>query len=136
MAIDPNYKHSELTELIIGVFYGVYNELGFGFLESVYRRAFQMALQNKGLTVEAEVPVSVYFRGKNVGDFRADLVVNGCVLLELKTAENIAMAHEAQLLNYLKATTLEVGLLLNFCPRPQVRRLVFDTARKKIISAR
>ena len=95
-----------------------------------------MALQNKGLTVEAEVPVSVYFRGKNVGDFRADLVVNGCVLLELKTAENIAMAHEAQLLNYLKATTLEVGLLLNFGPRPQVRRLVFDTACKQIKSDR
>src|SRR5713226_7058768 len=106
MAVNSNYKHSELTELIIGVFYSVYNELGFGFLESVYRRAFQMALESKGLTVKAEVPVAVYFRGKNVGDFRADLVVNGCVLLELKTAETIAIAHEAQLLNYLKATTL------------------------------
>ncbi len=136
MAVDSNYKHSELTELIIGIFYGVYNELGFGFLESVYRRALQMALQSKGLTVQAEVPVAVFFRGKNVGDFRADLVVNGCVLLELKTAEGIAIVHEAQLLNYLKATTLEVGLLLNFGPRPQVRRLVFDTARKQIKSDR
>ena len=136
MAVNSNYKHSELTELIIGVFYSVYNELGFGFLELVYRRAFQMALESKGLTVEAEVPVAVYFRGKNVGDFRADLVVNGCVLLELKTAESIAIAHEAQLLNYLKATTLEVGLLLNFGPRPQVRRLIFDTARKQVKSDR
>ena len=97
-------KHAELTETIIGVFYGVYNELGFGFLESVYRKALHMALVEKGLKAEAEVPVPVFFRGVNVGDFRADLVVNGCVLLELKTAEIIVIAHEAQLLNYLRAT--------------------------------
>ena len=129
---DSNYKHSEITESIIGVFYEVYNELGFGFLESVYRKALKRSLEENGLTVEAELPVPVFFRGTNVGDFRADLVINPVVLLELKTAETIIMAHEAQLLNYLRATSLEVGLILNFGPRPQVRRLVFDNERKQL----
>ncbi len=136
MSIDSSYKHSELTEVIIGVFYEVYNELGFGFLESLYRKALQMALQEKGLAVEAEVPVPVFFRGNNVGDFRADLVVNQLILLELKTAEAIVIAHEAQTLNYLRATTLEVGLILNFGPKAQVRRLLFDNVRKQVRSHR
>jgi GxxExxY protein len=126
-----SYKHSSLTDLIIGVFYDVYNELGFGFLESVYRNALQLALIEKGLIVEPEKPISVYFRGKKVGDFRADLIVNDLVLLELKTAEAIAIAHEAQLLNYLRSTTLELGLILNFGPKPQVRRLLFDNNRER-----
>jgi len=130
MAIDPNYKHSELTELIIGVFYEVYNELGFGFLESVYRNSLHLALLEKGLAIEQEVPVTVFFRGKNVGDFRADLVVNETILLELKTAEQIVAAHESQVLNYLRSTSLELGLILNFGPRPQVRRLLLDNSRK------
>jgi GxxExxY protein len=125
-------KHSELTELIIGVFYDVYNDLGFGFLESVYRKSLHLALREKDLKVEAEVAVPVFFRGINVGDFRADLVVNDCILLELKTAEAIAIAHEAQLLNYLRATSLEVGLILNFGPKAQVRRLLFDNDRKQV----
>ena len=132
MAADSNCKHSELTESIIGVFYEVYNELGFGFLESVYRNALKLALEAKGLRAEAEVPVPVFFRGANVGDFRADMVVNQVILLELKTAENIVIAHEAQLLNYLRATTLELGLILNFGPKPQVRRLLFDNERKRV----
>jgi GxxExxY protein len=125
------YKHSDLTDIIIGVFYDVYNELGFGFLESVYRNALKLALIEKGLAVEAEKAISVYFRGMRVGDFRADLIVNGLVLLELKTAEAIAMAHEAQVLNYLRSTDLELGLILNFGPKPQVRRLLFDNVRKQ-----
>jgi len=125
------YKHSELTDLIIGVFYEVYNELGFGFLESVYRNALQLALIEKGLSVESEKAISVYFRGKKVGDFRADLVVNDLVLLELKTAEAIAIPHEAQVLNYLRSTAVEIGLILNFGPKPQVRRLLFDNDRKQ-----
>jgi len=129
---DSNYKHSEITESIIGVFYEVYNELGFGFLESVYRKALKLSLEEKGLTVEAELPVPVFFRGTNVGDFRADLVINPVVLLELKTAETIIMAHEAQLLNHLRATALEVGLIMNFGPRPQVRRLLSDNERKQL----
>jgi GxxExxY protein len=123
MAIDSNYKHSELTEAIIGVFYEVYNELGFGFLESVYRNSLRLALLEKGLSVEQEVAVSVFFRGHNVGDFRADLIVNGTILLELKTAEQIVAAHESQVLNYLRSTALELGIILNFGPKPQVRRL-------------
>ena len=130
MADNPNYKHSELTDTIIGVFYDVYNDLGFGFLESVYRKALRLALMGKGLAVESEVPVSVFFRGVSVGDFRADLVVNQLVLLELKTAEKIVRAHEAQVLNYLRSTELELGLILNFGPQPQVRRLLLDNARK------
>ena len=110
----------------------MYNELGFGFLESVYRNALRLALLEKGLAIEEEVTVSVFFRGQNVGDFRADLVVNGVLLLELKTAERIVPAHEAQLLNYLRSTSLELGLILNFGPRPQVRRLVLENARKHL----
>jgi GxxExxY protein len=82
--VDNNFKYSELTDTVIGVFYDVYNELGFGFLESVYRNALRLALLEKGLTIEEEVTVSVFFRGQNVDDFRADLVVNGVLLLELK----------------------------------------------------
>lgn len=130
--VDNNFKYSELTDTVIGVFFDVYNELGFGFLESVYRNALRLALLEKGLTIEEEVTVSVFFRGQNVGDFRADLVVNGVLLLELKTAERIVPVHEAQLLNYLRSTSLELGLILNFGPRPQVRRLVLENARKHL----
>jgi GxxExxY protein len=132
MAIDSNYKYSELTDAVIGVFYDVYNELGFGFLESVYRNSLRLPLIEKGLSVEQEVPVSVFFRGQNVGDFRADLVVNSAILLELKTAERIIPAHESQVLNYLRSTALEIGLILNFGPRPQVRRLLLDNSRKYV----
>jgi GxxExxY protein len=137
MAIDVGYKHSELTDAIIGIFYDVYNELGFGFLESVYRKALQLALIEKGFSIEVEVPISVFFRGKKIGDFRADLVVNRRVLLELKTAEKIVRAHEAQVLNYLRSTMLELALILNFGPQPQVRRLLLDNSRKHVkLSAR
>jgi GxxExxY protein len=130
MAIDSKYKHSELTDRVIGVFYEVYNELGFGFLESVYRNSLRIALLERGLTVEQEVPVTVLFHGKNVGDFRGDLVVNGTILLELKTAENIVAAHESQVLNYLRSTAIELGIILNFGPKPQVRRLLLDNSGK------
>jgi GxxExxY protein len=130
MAIDSNYKHSELTDTVIGIFYEVYNELDFGFLESVYRNSLRLALLEKGLSVEQGVAVSVFFRGQNVGDFRADLVVNGTILLELKTAEQIVAAHESQVLNYLRSTALELGLILKFGPKPQLRRLLLDNSRK------
>jgi len=129
--ITGNFKHSELTEIIIGIFYEVYGELGHGFLESVYRNSMALALRKKGLSVQAEAPITVFFRGENVGDFRADLVVEGRILLELKTAEAIVAAHEAQVLNYLRSTDLELGLILNFGPKPQIRRLLFDNERKQ-----
>ena len=104
-------KYGELTEKIIQVFYDVYNELGHGFLESVYRNAMEIGLRQSGLTVTRELPIAVWFRGEDVGDFRADLMVQDLVLLELKTAESISKSHEAQVYNYLRATKIEVGLL-------------------------
>jgi GxxExxY protein len=126
MGVSEGYIHSELTDQILAVLYDVYNELGFGFLESVYRNALRFALTQKGLAIEQEVPVSVVFRGQSVGDFRADLVVNGIVLLELKTADAIVRAHEAQVINYLRATSLELGLILNFGPKPHLFRSVLS----------
>jgi GxxExxY protein len=125
-------KHSALTEKIIGVFYDVYNELGHGFLESTYAEALIVALRESGLGTAREVPVPVWFRGKKVGQYYADLIVEGVVLLELKAGRTLDSAHEAQLLHYLRATQVEVGLLLNFGLRPQFRRLLFDNKRKKI----
>ena len=125
-------KHEALTERIIGVFYDVYNELGYGFLESVYEESLAIALTAAGLKVSCQVPVPVWFRGKQVGDFRADLLVNDAVLIELKAARTLDASHESQLLHYLKATEIEVGLLLNFGARPQFRRLLFDNERKTI----
>jgi len=124
--------HRELTEKIIGIFYEVYNELGHGFLESVYRKSFVIALQQTGLKCWFEVPVPVYFRGEDVGQFRADLLVDGKVLIELKAVAHLDKPHEAQLYNYLRATELEVGLLLNFGPRPEFKRIAFSNEKKKI----
>jgi GxxExxY protein len=119
-----------LTGRIIGAFYEVYNELGQGFLASVYEKALAVALAMGGLRVGRQVPIPVWFRGHQVGDFRADLLVEDVVILELKADRVLEPVHEAQLLNYLRATAIEVGLLLNFGPQPQVKRLVFDNSRK------
>lgn len=124
-------KHAGLTDTIIRSFYDVYNELGHGFLESVYREAMVAALKENGLPVEREKSVEVRFRGEVVGVFRTDLVVANSVIVELKCARTIDSNHEAQLLNYLKATQYEVGLLLNFGTPPHFRRMVLETARKR-----
>lgn len=132
VALKPaTLKHSELTEAIIGSFYDVFNELGHGFLESVYREAMIVALRARDLSVDREKPVEVRFRGEVVGTFRMDLVVAEQVVVELKCARTIDSNHEAQLLNYLKATQYEVGLLLNFGNRPHFRRMVLESARKR-----
>ncbi|MBZ5630009.1 MAG: GxxExxY protein [Acidobacteriia bacterium] len=128
---EHGYAHSELTQVIIGTFYEVYNELGFGFVESVYETALSIALRAKGLKVERQCPVPVWFRGEQIGSFFADLIVNGSVILELNAARALEPSHIAQLLNYLRATTIEVGLVLNFGPRASVRRLLFTNDRKK-----
>jgi GxxExxY protein len=125
-------KHKQLTETIIGVFFEVYNELGHGFLESVYERAFEVALTSKGLDVRRQIQVPVWFRGHKVGDFVADVLVDRSVLLELKAARTLDSAHEAQLLNYLRATEIEVGLSFNFGIKPEFRRLAFDNSRKQV----
>jgi GxxExxY protein len=124
-------KHDELTKAIIGVFYDVYNELGFGFPESVYRESMRLALEQAGLRAHAEVPISVTFRGQLVGAFRADLIVNEAVLLELKTCDALAQEHQSQTLNYLRATKIEVALLMNFGPLPKFKRFVMDNRIKK-----
>jgi len=123
--------HEKMTRRIICCFYDVYNELGFGFLESVYQKAVRIALQADGLFVETEKPIPVFFHGHPIGKFEADLVVENLVILELKAAEKLYPVHEAQLLNYLKATTIEIGYLMNFGPKPTFKRLIFDNPRKK-----
>jgi GxxExxY protein len=125
-------EHRELTEGFLGAFFGVYNDLGYGFLESVYGRAMSIALTERGLIAKAQVPLDVIFRGRHVGTFRADLLVNAVVIVELKAARALDPAHEAQLLNYLRATELEVGLLLNFGPKPTFKRVAYSNARKQI----
>jgi len=132
MTINSTYKHSELTDLVIKTFYEVYNELGYGFAEVVYRNSLQIALIEKGLEAKAEVHIPVLFHGANVGDFKPDLIVNNCLILELKAADTIVRAHEAQLLNYLRASSIEVGLILNFGPKPELRRLVYENSRKQV----
>jgi GxxExxY protein len=124
-------KHSSITDAIIGAFYEVYNEMGQGFLESVYREALAYMLTAKGFSAEQEKAVTVRFRGKTVGIFRTDLLVHNSVIVELKCARALDSAHEAQLLNYLKATEFEVGMLLNFGHRPQFRRMLLDNLHKR-----
>jgi GxxExxY protein len=124
-------KHRELSQMVIGVFFDVYNELGHGFLESVYQKAFEHALRAKGLRVNRKIEVPVWFRGEMVGDFEADLLVDCKLLLELKAVRCLDSAHEAQLLNYLRATDVEVGLLFNFGVKPEFKRFAFENARKR-----
>lgn len=107
------FKHRGLTEKIIGIFFDVYNELGHGVLESVYERSLEIALKADGLAVCRQIQIPVEFRGQSVGDFTADILVDHSVLLELKVVRSLDTSHEAQLLNYLRATSIEVGLLLN-----------------------
>jgi GxxExxY protein len=125
------FRHLEITRQIVGAFFEVYGELGYGFLESVYRAAMSIALRERGLAVEAEVELKAKFRGRAVGTFRADLLVENVVVVELKAARGIDQAHIAQGLNYLRCTSLETGLILNFGPRPQIRRLAFANERKR-----
>jgi GxxExxY protein len=124
--------HRELTEKIIRVFYDVYNELGHGFLESVYEEAMAIALHQAGLRVVRQVPLRVWFRAQPIGDFRADIIVEHAVILELKAGTGIDPVHEAQLLHYLRSTEIEVGLLLNFGPQPEFKRMVFENSKKEI----
>ena len=125
------FKSQEITEKIIGVFYDVYNEVGYGFLESVYEKCLLVALRESGLAAEQQVTIPFFFRGHPLADFSADLLIDRKVLVEIKTCRTLDRTHEAQLLNYLRATEVEIGLMLNFGERPQVRRLIFDNERKK-----
>jgi GxxExxY protein len=126
-------KHSELSKRIIKVFYEVHTELGYGFSEKVYQKAYAIALRQDGMKVDEQVPIKVYFRGQLVGEFFADMIVNDLILLELKAAEAIIEEFEAQLLNYLKSTEIEVGYVLNFGRSAAFKRKVFDNERKGAI---
>lgn len=125
-----NYKCSALTDKIIRAFYTVYNTLGYGFLEKVYENALLIELRNCGLAAVAQYPVDVYYEEERVGIYFADILVENAVIVELKACEEISPAHEAQLTNYLRATPMEVGLLLNFGKKPEIKRRVFDNSRK------
>jgi len=125
--------HEEITEKIFGTFCEVYNELGHGFLESVYETAMVMALHEKGIFVERQVELPVWFRGVKIGTFYADLVIERKVVVELKAAKVLNPAHEAQLLHYLRASEFEVGLLFNFGEKAERKRKIYDNSRKKSV---
>ena len=117
--------YPEVSEQIIKSFYHVYNALGYGFLEKVYENSLRNSLRKSGIEVAQQLPISVHFEEEVVGEYFADLVVGGAILVEIKVAQAIASEHEAQLLNYLKATGYQVGLVLNFGPRAEFRRKAF-----------
>lgn len=125
-------KHWDLCHEIVGIFYAVYNELGHGFLEAVYEEALAIGLADAGMLASRQVPTPIWFRGRTIGEYKADLLVNNAVLIELKACKALDASHEAQILNYLRATDFEVGLLLNFGPKPQFKRFVFENTRKGI----
>ena len=130
--MSDRYKHSDITGQIIRAFYKVYNTLGYGFLEKVYGNSLAVELKQQGLSVIQQAPIKVYYSGQLVGEYYADLLVEDKVIVELKTVEALADEHYAQLLNYLKATEIQVGLLLNFGPsEPEVKRRIFETARQQ-----
>ena len=128
---EESYKHRELTDAIICCFYTVYNTLGYGFLEKVYENALLAELEIRGISALAQSPISVFYGNRQVGEYFADILVDNKVIVEVKAVKNLAPEHEAQLLNYLKATDVEVGLLLNFGPQPQVKRRSFENERKR-----
>lgn len=123
-------KHQEITEQIIKAFYKVYNTLGYGFLEKVYENALSIELIEMGYKVERQKRVMVYYRDHIVGDYCSDLTVENVVICELKTHERLSEENESQLINYLKATNIEVGLLLNFGKKPELRRKIYDNEKK------
>lgn len=124
-------KHSNITELILKSFYKVYNELGYGFLEKVYQNALFLELTSAGLYCEKQKAIKVFYNEQIVGDYFADIIVEDTVIVELKAAEAIIEEHEFQLINYLKATEKEVGLLLNFGKKPEFKRKIFSNQNKK-----
>ncbi len=123
--------HKQLTNKIIAAFYKVYNTLGYGFLEKVYENALAHELRQQGLDIRQQMPIKVYYDGQVVGEYVADLCVEGCVIVEIKAAESLCPEHEAQLLNYLRATEIEVGLLCNFGPQPVFARKILTNDRKE-----
>jgi GxxExxY protein len=129
---DMAYLHQQLTDQAIKAFYKVYNTLGFGFLERVYQNALFIELRNLGLQCETQKQIKVNYEGYEVGIYYPDIMVNDLLILELKAAESVVEEHELQLINYLKATEIEIGLLLNFGKKPEIRRKIFTNDKKKL----
>ena len=125
-----NIDYKELTEKIIGIFYKVYNNLGYGFLENVYENAMMIDFKKENIPAVSQYAIKVFYEDEIAGEYFADILVDDKVIVEIKAVKNLAIEHEAQLLNYLKATDKEVGLLLNFGPKPKIKRKVFDNNRK------
>ena len=125
------YIYQDISHTIIEAFYNVYNVLGYGFLEKVYEKAMLIELNKLGLQAQNQFPIKVYYENELVGEYFADILVDKKVIIELKAHENLCPEHEAQLLNYLKATHIELGLLLNFGKTPQIKRKIFTNDRKK-----
>jgi GxxExxY protein len=123
--------YQETTDKIIKAFYDVYNELGFGFLEKVYENSMFIELSALGLKCQRQKPINVYYKNEKVGEYFADIIVDDKIIVELKAAETIAVEHELQLINYLKATGIEVGLLLNFGKKPQIKRKIYTTKKNQ-----
>jgi GxxExxY protein len=124
-------KNADLTSKIIQSFYKVYNELNYGFLEKVYEKSMVIELEKSGLNCRSQFPIDVFYSGENVGYYLADIIVNDLVIIEVKAAEAICQAHLAQLTNYLKASNVEVGLVLNFGPKAEFKRRIFSVELKK-----
>ena len=125
-----DFKHKELTDKIINIFYRVYNKLGYGFLEKVYENAMIIELEKESIPAVSQSAISVSYEGKIIGEYYADILVDNKVIVEIKAIRHLVEDNEAQLLNYLKATNMEVGLLLNFGPKPDFKRKAFDNCRK------
>ena len=123
-------KYKELTEKIIKIFYKIYNTLGYGFLEKVYENAMMLDFKKENIPADSQYAIKVFYEDEIVGEYFADILVDDKVIVEIKSARNLALENEAQLLNYLKATDKEVGLLLNFGPKPEIKRKVFDNLKK------
>jgi len=117
MSQEENFIHKELTYKVIGCAMKVHRELGYGFLEKVYENSLLVLLEKEGIKARQQYPISVYFENKVVSEYFADILVEDKVLIELKAIERTANTHTAQLLNYLKATKIRLGLLINFAPR-------------------
>lgn len=124
------YKHEDLTRRVIEIFYRVYNTLGYGFLEKVYENALVIEFRNSGLEAKPQAPIKVVYDQQIIGEYFVDILVEDCVIVEIKAVRFLVKEHEAQLLNYLKASQMEVGLIFNFGPKPEIKRKVFDNHRK------
>jgi GxxExxY protein len=126
-------KHEKVTEIIIGCFYDVYNELGYGFNEKVYEKALLISLRGKGLNVRTQVKYSIRFKDEIIGECFPDMIVGDDeIILELKVSSEIIDPFKAQLISYMRATSIDVGLILNFGPRPEIRRFMLDENGKQV----